>query len=353
MAMHDELPLLERVIARFGKGAASISPLGAGLINRTYLVETASEALVLQWINPIFPPVTHVHVRAVTEHLHARGLVTPRVVNTIDGDASANMGSEGIWRLMTYIEGISVNTMVNEARARSSGVLVGRFHAALDSLDYAFEGGRGFSHDTERHLALLRDTISISSDYKDHRLFGDVERLGEHILKAAGELPALPPLSPRVCHGDLKVNNIVFEQMRPEEAVCLVDLDTVGPMALAHELGDAWRSWCNPKGEDSKEIEFDLPVFAASLEGYSEGLGRCLGEAERRALLLGVEWIALELSSRFAADALRECYFGWNPARYAGRGEHNLLRAQGQWKLFEAARACREQRAAYLGLGPP
>lgn len=348
--MHDDPALLRRVLGCYGKNAEAIAPLGAGLINRTYLVRAPSEALVLQWINPIFPPITHVHVRAVTEHLQARGLITPRVLSTLDGNASADMENEGIWRLMTYIEGTSVNTMVNEAQARSSGSLVGRFHAALDSLDYAFEGGRGFSHDTEKHLGLLRE--SIASKYADHRLYRETQSLGSAILEAAEALPALPDLPKRICHGDLKVNNIVFEGQEPahcENALCLVDLDTVGPMALAHELGDAWRSWCNPKGEDSEDIVFDLPIFAASLEGYSEGLGRCLSEAERNALLYGVEWIALELCSRFAADALRECYFGWNSRRYPGRGEHNLLRAKGQWKLFQAALACREKRAVYLG----
>lgn len=348
----DDSALLGRVLAHYGKQADRIAPLGAGLINRTYWLREKGSEFVLQWINPIFPAITHVHVRAVTEHLHGRGVLTPRVVSTIDGNASADLGNEGIWRLMTYIEGTSVNTMVNEAMARVSGALVGRFHAALDSLDYGFEGARGFSHDTEKHLALLRETL-YSDAYKNHRLYGDTKLLGEAILKAAQAMPALPDLPMRICHGDLKVNNIVFEGKDASSAgnaLCLVDLDTVGPMALAHELGDAWRSWCNPKGEDSEEIDFNMPIFSASLHGYIEGLGRDLSGPERKALLYGVEWIALELSSRFAADALRECYFGWNSERFAGRGEHNLLRAQGQWKVFRATLECRDARARTLNV---
>ena len=44
-------------------------------------------------------------------------------------------------------------------------------------------------------------------------------------------------------------------------------------------------------------------------------------EAERRALLGGVEWIRPELTTRFVADALCESYFGWDARRFPGRGE--------------------------------
>jgi len=94
----------------------------------------------------------------------------------------------------------------------------------------------------------------------------------------------------------------------------------------------------------------DLEILGASLRGYIAGLGRALSDDERRALLLGVEWISLELAARFAGDALFESYFGWDPARFAGRGEHNLVRARGQWSLHQALLATRAQRAAMLGL---
>ena len=64
--------------------------------------------------------------------------------------------------------------------------------------------------------------------------------------------------------------------------------------------------------------------------------------------MLGVEWVSLELAARFAADALAESYFGWNAARFPGRGEHNLVRARGQWSLHQALLASRAARAELL-----
>ena len=85
----------------------------------------------------------------------------------------------------------------------------------------------------------------------------------------------------------------------------------------------------------------DLEILGASLRGYVAGLGRALTADERRGLLLGVEWVSLELAARFAADALFESYFGWDATRFPGRGEHNLVRARGQWSLHEALLATR------------
>jgi hypothetical protein len=86
----------------------------------------------------------------------------------------------------------------------------------------------------------------------------------------------------------------------------------------------------------------------ASLEGYREGSPAGQDAETRHALVLGVEWVSLELAARFAADALLESYFGWDARRFPGRGEHNLLRARGQWSLHEAFVATRAEREAML-----
>src|SRR6185436_8096784 len=252
--------------------------------------------------------------------------------------------------LLTHIDGVSFDVVGGAEQARAAGELVGRFHAAVDGLDHEFVGMRVGVHDTPRHLARLDEAVSV---HGGHRLFGQVRPLARAILDGAGALPPLPALPPRVCHGDLKFNNILFAGRTPPDdarALCLIDLDTVGPLSLAFELGDAWRSWCNRAGEDDVNAVLDLEILGASLRGYVAGLGRALSDDERRALLLGVEWVSLELAARFAGDALFESYFGWDPARFAGRGEHNLVRARGQWSLHQALLATRAQRAAMLGL---
>ena len=141
-------------------------------------------------------------------------------------------------------------------------------------------------HDTPRHLARLEEAVAT---HAAHRLIADVRPLARAILDGAAALAPLPSpstLPPRVCHGDLKFNNILFAGRTPPadaRAVCLIDLDTVGPLSLAFELGDAWRSWCNRAGEDDVNAVLDLEIMRASLDGYVAGLGRALDAASSAA----------------------------------------------------------------------
>ena len=349
-AIKEVAEIRAHVLPHFdGWDGAAVARMGGGLINRSYLLTRGDGGrAVLQAVNGIFPPEMHGNIVAVTERLAAAGLVTPRLLPTRDGRPYVNAAGGGLWRLLSHIDGVSFDVVGSADQARAAGELVGRFHAAVEGMTHAFVGMRVGVHDTPRHLARLEEAVAT---HAAHRLIADVRPLARAILDGAAALAPLPTLAPRVCHGDLKFNNILFAGRTPPDdarAVCLIDLDTVGPLSLAFEMGDAWRSWCNRAGEDDVNAVLDLEIMRASLNGYVAGLGRALTADERGALLLGVEWVSLELAARFAADALFESYFGWDPARFPGRGEHNLVRARGQWSLHQSLVATRDARASML-----
>jgi Ser/Thr protein kinase RdoA (MazF antagonist) len=345
----DEALIRERVLPHYpGWARATISPLPGGLINRTLLLEVDETRAVLQRVSRVFSPRIHENIAAVTARLAEAGVTTPRLVATRAGAPYVDVDGEGVWRLLTHVEGVGFDAVTSPRQARSAGLLIARFHRALADLQHEFVGMRTHVHDTPAHLRRLAEVVATR---RQHRLTGEVGELAEQIATAAESLPALPVLAPRVCHGDLKFSNILFADHEPpasERAVCLIDLDTVGPLSLAYELGDAWRSWCNRAGEDVPDARLDLEVLRASLDGYREGLGAGLDAETRRALVLGVEWVSLELASRFAADAILETYFGWDASRFPGRGEHNLVRARGQWSLHRALVATRDARGEML-----
>ncbi len=331
-------------LAEFAVDVGEVAPFGDGLINATFAV---GDAWVLQRVHPVFAPQVHENIAAVTERLAARGLATPRLVPTRTGALWADRGEAGVWRLMTRLPGVSFPAVASAGQAVAAAAALARFHGALVDLDHRFVGMRTGVHDTPAHLAALAAALA---QHRDHRLFADVEELAAAIDDGARALPPITGVPQRVVHGDPKLNNILFEAAEgsgAERAVGLVDLDTVGPMALHLELGDMWRSWCNRRGEDERVAGFDLGIFEAALVGYA-GAAPAPEPAEREALVYGLEWITLELAARFAADALVERYFGWNAARFAGRGEHNLVRALGQWTLHEQVLACRSRREALV-----
>jgi Ser/Thr protein kinase RdoA (MazF antagonist) len=345
----DEDLIRERVLPHYpGWGEAAISPLLGGLINRTLLLEREDARAVLQKVSPVFSPRIHQNIAAVTARLAEAGIQTPRLVPTRAGTLFIEGEDLGVWRMLTHMGGVGFDAVADARQARSASVLIARFHRALDGLRHEFVGLRHDVHDTPVHLRRLAEAAVTHSQ---HRLAREVRALADGIAAGAEALPVLPVLGPRVCHGDLKFSNILFADQEPpasQRAVCLIDLDTLAPLSLAFELGDAWRSWCNRAGEDMPGARLDLEVLRASVEGYREGLGHRLDAETRRALVVGIEWVSLELAARFAADALLEAYFGWDAHRFPGRGEHNLVRARGQWSLHLALVATRDAREATI-----
>lgn len=327
------------VLAAFGAPGATLRPLGAGLINQTFVAEGPPHGrFVLQRLHPIFGPEVNDDIDAVTRHLAARGLVTPRIIRTTGG-ATWTAHDGGTWRALTWVDGVGLDRLGSPAEAREAGAVLARFHRAVGDLDHEFRNRRPGVHDTPRHLANLRRALDA---HAAHRRYAEVAPLGRAILAAADALEPLPSLSPRIVHGDPKVNNILFTPDRAR-AICLVDLDTLARMPLPLELGDAFRSWCNPAGEDRARAAFSVELFAAAVAGYAQGMGGVVTPAEATAIVPATLTIYVELAARFCTDALEESYFGWNPREFPGRSEHNQVRAESQ---LTAARSLADQRAA-------
>jgi Ser/Thr protein kinase RdoA (MazF antagonist) len=323
---------------------ARVSPIDIGLINRTYRVERAvaePRSLILQRLHPIFRGEVNLDFDAVTAHLAQKGANTPRLVRTTTGALWLDT-AEGAWRAQTFLEGRVVSVVREPRIAREAGAAAGRFHVAVADLRHTFHFTRPGAHDTPRHLAHLRAQLVV---HAKHPRSSAIEPVAARILAHA--LPAIPELPVRIIHGDLKLTNVLFDETLTD-AVALLDLDTLAHGTLAVELGDALRSWANPAGESAENARVDLAIVEAALAGYAQAVGGLLTDAEKRALPAGLETIALELASRFCADALEERYFGWDPARYASRGEHNLARARSQLALAESVSANREELAAII-----
>ena len=130
-----------------------------------------------------------------------------------------------------------------------------------------------------------------------HNLEVPVRKLGNQILRGWEQWCGQLDLPTRACHGDLKISNLHFRSL--EQGICLLDLDTLGPGDYSIEMGDAWRSWCNPAGESNLEqTYFDLSLFEASANGWLAEMKSITAE-EKKNLISGIERICLELSARF------------------------------------------------------
>ena len=330
------------VVAAYGWADAELAPLAGGLINATYVVKIGGAPVaVLQRLHKIFAPAVNEDLDAVTRHLAAKGLVTPRLVRTVAGAVSV-----GPWRALTWIDGVTVHRIPDPRWAEAGGELVGRFHRAVADLHHDYRFTRAGVHDTAAHLARLAQVMAGAGSSRMMTEGADAEAidLGREILAASAALPALPVGPQRHCHGDLKISNLLFSS--EPRGIALVDLDTLGLGTMAFELGDALRSWCNPRGEDAGSVAFELPIFAAAMRGFRAVADAIVTADERRAVVIGLETVCLELAARFAVDVVTDDYFGWDPARFPSRRAHNLVRARGQLALGLAVRAAREDALA-------
>lgn len=350
------------VLAAFAAAGTSAVAITHGHINATFCVEAASAPFVLQRLNPIFAPEVNLDIEALTGHLAAAGLKTPRLLRTHAGEAWHVAEDGGVWRALTFVPGPVFTQATAPGLCHGAGALLGSFHRALAPVHHTFAARRLGVHDTPAHLAGLHAALQA---HAGHPAYEAVAPLAEAVFAGLDVLPDLAGLPSRIVHGDPKLSNVIFTEAAsaapgaavgadpPTHAVveppwtgapawparAMVDLDTMAPMPVHLELGDALRSWCNPAGEGPAPARFSLPNLAAAAAGYAAGAQGLLSSAEVAAIVPGTALITLELTARFLRDALEERYFGWDAAHYDHAWQHHLVRARSQLACWRAQQA--------------
>jgi hypothetical protein len=323
----------------------SVRPLGDGNINDTWLVEGATGPFVLQRINSsVFPRPLEVvaNFEAVTTHI--RGcqkpdqlqLVCAEGISTRQGRSCWQDPAGEVWRAQTYLAHFPLSAGFSSSRQiERLGLILACFHHLTADLDTGrlYDPIPGF-HCTPLYLAHF-DGIMSGYSPPGSADFRFCCRIIEKFRPIAGILEKAAQdgkIRRTTIHGDPKIDNFIVNDK--EEAVGLLDLDTVGPGLLPYDLGDCLRSCCNVASEraaDTEQIRFDIDICEALLSGY----GAEVNEEEEgffgRYLYEGVLLVSYELGLRFLTDHLQgDCYF-----KVRQKGE-NLQRALVQFRLVES-----------------
>ena len=148
----------------------------------------------------------------------------------------------------------------------------------------------------------------------------------------------------RITHNDTKINNVLFDQ-ETDEAVCVIDLDTVMPGLSLYDFGDLVRTATNPAAEDERDltkVKLRVRIFESLVEGYLASAGPVLTEEEVLQMAFSGRLISLELGMRFLTDHLNgDEYF-----RVAREGQ-NLDRARTQLCLARQIEESEEEMKRY------
>jgi Ser/Thr protein kinase RdoA (MazF antagonist) len=323
---------------------ASISPLGNGHINQTYLVRWATGQIVLQKINTtVFtePEVLIENAAKVSHHLIQKAnngeyqldVISPVVLK--DGRLSADLGDKGFWRAISYLANShTIEVVTNQAEAKMAASAFGHFAHALSDLD-----ANSLNDVIPNFLNLPQRITQLKqaiADDKSARLV-DCREWAELVLSQQSlfdELKHVESQLPlRICHNDTKINNMLFDK-RDMSSMAVIDIDTCMKGYLMYDFGDMVRAFCSPEEEDSTALDKVIArpeIIKAACEAYTEQLADILTPLEKRSLWLGIKVMALMLGSRFLADHLNgDVYFGIH------REGHNLDRAANQLTVFKS-----------------
>jgi Ser/Thr protein kinase RdoA (MazF antagonist) len=319
--------------------------LGQGNINDTFLARSEKGSFIVQRINgAVFPNPESVadNTALVSAHIFkkhntTRELVFPEVFTTLGGKNFYRDNQGSIWRVQKYIRNsISYEAVKNPRQALEIGRCLGRFHRMVQDLPPASltETLPGF-HDLPEYLQKFNNAWSAckaqSSDYLQYCLKCVNEN--NSLVSFFADAVQCGDLQDTVTHGDPKVANILFDK-KDDKALTLIDLDTVGPGLILHDLGDCLRSCCSRTGENdyAAATTCDSTFVAQVVAGYVRE--NELNSFEQEHVYTSLYLITLELGVRFLTD-----YLEGNRYFKVENRDDNLHRALVQFRLVRNIKA--------------
>lgn len=325
-----------------------IRPLGEGLINDTFFVETegADPNYILQRKNKnIFKniPAMMDNIHAVTTHLKkkivAQGGDPMRealtVTPTVDGKLYYKDEDDEYWAACYCIDNtITYEYADSPALASQGGKGIGKFQAMLsDMTEPLADILPGFHNMRFRFKqwdeVLRKDPVGRKAEVQEEISW--IESRREEMLalweKAeSGEIPT------RVTHNDTKISNILFDKQG--NVLCVIDLDTVLSSIVLNDYGDAIRSYTNAGKEDDENLDnvyIKMDIFEGYTSGYLSETISFLTPAEIENLAFSAKYITFEQVLRFLMD-----YIDGDNYYKVKNEKHNLVRTHAQYKLLQS-----------------
>ena len=320
----------------------SYSPITMGNVNSTYKVtyemDGRLKSYLFQRVNThafkkpveIMKNIDHVttfirqkYPQQITLHFH----------HTADGANYYITDENSFWRVVNYVDSITMNSCDDLAVIEATGKAFGNFQTQLSDFDGSvlYETIPDF-HNTKKRLDTLFEHIQEDPCGRVHEVTDEITYLSK-VRERAAELSirfSNSEIPKRVTHNDTKANNVLFDKMTKEPLV-VVDLDTIMPGMSMYDFGDAVRFIANAVGEDEPDLSkvyFDTEKFKAFAMGFIRETKNSLTEIELQNLVTASFSITIELASRFLDD-----YLIGNQYFRCEYPKHNLVRARCQLKL--------------------
>ena len=336
-----ELELAQSILLGFGlkESIVTIKKVESGLINSTFVLNSSNNSYILQAINTnIFPNYEKGLENILTVGNWLKRKNYPYSFPLPIKGRYLKVENE-VWRLMPYVKNsISYNRVSSLSQVKSAANCLGEFYHHLSDFN------------TE-NLSITLPNFHLGNwiikKFEEALLNGEKERLlsiKALINEVEKELPILKKwkkvcnsLPKRVVHYDTKINNFLFDK-KTGEVLALIDLDTIMPGCVLSDIGDMIRTYSNPVGEESKEIDkvvCDMEIINTIIQEFTKKVA--LGKEEIENLFFGGMAITFMQSVRFLTD-----YLNGDSYYKTSYKDQNLVRAKNQWALYQSMKENRK-----------
>ncbi|MCD7797733.1 MAG: aminoglycoside phosphotransferase family protein, partial [Clostridiales bacterium] len=322
--MGDIVNILEQF--KFKGELIKFSEFGSGHINTTYLAEylydgTGHKYVLQKLNNNVFKDIDSLmdNVFAVTSYL--RDVIrknggdpsreTLHFIKTADGGKYYKDTDGSCYRAYRFVENSrSYDSVDSPEIFMKSGSAFGKFQRYLadfsaqtlnetipDFHNTALRYKNEFIPAVEADVKGRAEKCPAEIEFVKSRKV-DCSRLVN--LAEQGRLPL------RVTHNDTKLNNVMFDE-KTNDAICVIDLDTVMPGLALYDFGDSIRFGANACAEDEvdcSKAKIMLDYFEAYTKGFLSEARESLTDEEISNLAFSAKLMTLECGMRFLTDYL-------------------------------------------------
>lgn len=336
-----ELIVPSEALEAFGLASVDVEAVGhgRGLINGSYKIthkKIEGTTWFLQKINTdVFPhPEAIAHnwkLAAETIKKRDSDYFLIEFLPTLSGSDFHRDKEGAYWRLLPFVqESTAYEHVADPEQAWSAARAFGTFCNLLrDAPVHEFrETIKGF-HDLDLRVRQLKASMTSASANRLKSTADcliDIEQFNwirDYYIRLVNH-SAIPL---RLMHMDAKLNNVLF-RCNSNNALCLVDFDTLMPGYIFSDMGDMVRTMvCSANEEEliRGDAAFRPEYFEALIRGYYETAGDAMTSAERDALAFSGLILVYMQAIRFLTDYLSgDIYYS------VMHQDHNLARAKGQ-----------------------
>lgn len=326
----------------------SVSLINHGLINKTYLIETATDRYILQNINT---QVFKNPKALVNNHLAINKILKQSTYDlslyemVVHKDNAYLLEDDShIWRMFTYIkESHTVTKVASESMAFDAAKAFGAFYSAinLDPSVSIMDVLPGFL-DFKKRMEDYQYALSHATSALRHQAKEAIDFVNSHhnLLTTWLQLMESGKLPNRLIHADPKISNLLFD--KEQRPLAVIDLDTVMQGTLLYDFGDMVRSYTN-QSENEDDVQFKNPFIPAYYNAVKKGfqihLDNILNPTEKKHLDTAAKVVIYIQAVRFLTD-----YLNGNVYYSVSYGTQNLHRATNQIQLLKGLMAHLDER---------